>query len=225
MDPAILQSITNETGLSQPFPSEALKSVTYLHVSYARSLNGLSKFPKLEILQLTGCDPVDLSQLGELPELFSLVVNFSNLKDLTGIGERFPRLRRFEAGMNRIEDLTPLLECPNLRRLDIRGNPLSEDSFREIPQKLKSNGVRVSLSEEPDWRMNLELQRHGLPLGFYHAHDGTRLCRTGLAETNLPDLSHPIVSREALAGVLARDPAEVQKLFDRADLMPTTIGP
>lgn len=48
---------------------------------------------------------------------------------------------------------------------------------------------------------------------------------TGLAETDLPNLSHPIVSREVLAGVLARDPDEVQKLFDRADLMPTTIGP
>ncbi|WP_330434220.1 hypothetical protein OIC43_08205 [Streptomyces sp. NBC_00825] len=211
--------------MSQPFSSEVLESVTYLQVSYARSLNSLSEFPGLEILQLIGCDPADLSQLGELPKFFSLVVSFSNLKDLAGMGERFPRLLRLEAGMNRIEDLSPLLECPHLRRLDVRGNPLSEDSFREIPRKLKSNGVRVSLSEEPDWRMDLEPQRHGLPLGFYHAHDGTRLCRPGLAETDLPNLSHPIVSREVLAGVLARDPDEVQKLFDRADLMPTTIGP
>ncbi|MFB6716608.1 hypothetical protein ACFCZY_36185 [Streptomyces sp. NPDC056237] len=211
--------------MSPPFLSEVLNSVTYLHVSYARSLHDLSKFPGLEILQLVGCDPVDLGQLGELPALCSLVVKFSNLTDLAGVGEKFPQLRRFEAGMNRIEDLSPLLECAKLRRLDVRGNPLSEGSYREIAPELLNRGVRVSLSEEADWKMHLELQRHGLPFGFYSAHDGSRLCRTGLAETDRPDLSHPIVSRDVLAGVLARDPGEVQKLFSRADLMPTTLGP
>ncbi|MFD8847814.1 hypothetical protein [Streptomyces sp. NPDC059604] len=225
MDPSIAQAIKNETGQSQPFSLETLESVTYLHVFYARDLFSLSSLPRLEILQLTGCDPVDLSQLGELPKLFTLVVNFSNLKNLAKAVDSFPSLRRFDAGMNRVEDLSPLLLCPKLRHLDVRGNPLSESSYRTIVPQLQRKGIRVSASDAPDWQMTIELHRRGFPYCFYRAHDGTRICRPGLGLTELPDLSHPIVLREDLAKLLEQSPDKVPGLFDRKDLMPTTFGP
>ncbi len=224
MDSSIAQAISQETGQQQPFSIELLQSVTYLHVSYARTLEDLSVCQSLEILQIIGCDPVDLSQLGELPMLATIVVQFSNLENLAGV-EHFPSLRRLTAGMNRIEDLSPLLACPRLRRLDVRGNPLSENSYRILAPQVQEKGVRISVSDELDWKMTLELQRHGLPYCFYKAHDGTRLCRPGLALTDMPDLSHPIVAREELANLLDQNPDEVPKLFDRMDLMPTTLGP
>ncbi|MET9660872.1 leucine-rich repeat domain-containing protein [Streptomyces sp. NPDC006510] len=224
MDPSVAQAISQETGQQQPFSLELLQSVTYLHVSYARTLEDLSACQNLEILQIIGCDPVDLRQLGELPTLATIVAQFSNLENLAGV-EHFPSLRRLTAGMNRIEDLSPLLSCPKLRRLDVRGNPLSENSYRILAPQLQEKGVRVSVSGELDWKMTLELQRRGLPYCFYKAHDGTRLCRPGLALTDMPDLSHPIVAREELANLLDQNPDEVPKLFDRMDLMPTTLGP
>ncbi|MFF8617196.1 hypothetical protein [Streptomyces sp. NPDC015350] len=224
MDPSVAHAISQETGQPQPFSLELLQSVTYLHVSYARTLEDLSACRNLEILQIIGCDPVDVGQLGNLPELATIVVQLSNLESLVGI-ENFPSLSRLTAGMNQIRDLTPLLSCSELRRLDIQGNPLSEFSYRTIVSQLQEKGIRVSVSDEADWKMTIELQRHGFPYCFYKAHDGTRLCRPGLALTDLPDLSHPIVPREELANLLDQSPEEVPKLFDRKDLMPTTFGP
>ncbi|MFB6819710.1 hypothetical protein ACFCV8_34800 [Streptomyces sp. NPDC056347] len=224
MDPSVAQAINQETGQSEPFSLELLQSLTYLEVSYARTLEDLSVCQNLEILQLIGCDPVDISQLGILPELVTLVVQVSNLESLAGV-ENFPSLRRLMAGMNWIEDLSPLLSCPHLRRLDVRGNPLSDSSYRTLVPRIQESGTRVSVSAEPDWQMTLELRRRGFPYSFYKAHDGTRLCRPGLALTDRPDTSHPIVGREELADLLDRHPDEVPGLFERRDLMPTTFGP
>ncbi|MER6606312.1 hypothetical protein ABT282_10460 [Streptomyces sp. NPDC000927] len=224
MDSSVAQAISNETGQQQPFSPEVLQSITYLHISYAHTLDDLAFCHNLEVLQIMGCDPVDLNQLNGLSKLASLVIKCSALKDLSGV-ENLPSLLRFVAGMNRIEDLSPLLQCPELARLDIQGNPLSEHSYRTLAPQLQSKGIRVTVSDEPVWQMNLELQRHGFPFSFYKAHDGTRLCRPGLALTDLPDRSHPIVALEDLSALLSRDPEEVPKLFDRLDLMPTTFGP
>ena len=224
MDSSVARAISNETGQSQPFSSETLQSITYLRVSYARTLEDLTHCHNLEVLQVIGCDPVDLNHLSNLPNLTSLVVKFSSLSDLTGV-ENIPSLLRFVAGMNRIEDLSPLLRCPELARLDIRGNPLSVDSYRTLVAQLQDKDIRVTVSDESVWQMNLELQRHGFPFSFYKAHDGTRLCRPGLALTDLPDRSHPIVALDDLSLLLARNPGEVPNLFDRKDLMPTTFGP
>jgi Leucine-rich repeat (LRR) protein len=224
MDPAVAEAITRETGLSHPLPAETLEEINYLHVSYSRSLVSLSELRGLEILQLIGCDPVDLTQLGTLPEIVTIVAKFSNLESLSGI-EKFPSLTRLTIEMNQIRDLDPLLQCPKLRHLAVQGNPLSETSYREIVPQLQEKGIRVSFSDEPDWRMTIELQRRGFPYCFYKAHDGTRICRPGLALTDLPDLSHPIVSRKELTKLLGQSPEEVPGLFERKDLMPTTFGP
>ncbi|WP_145503809.1 leucine-rich repeat domain-containing protein [Streptomyces sp. CFMR 7] len=224
MDLAIEQAVSRETGQQPPFPDESLRSVTYLHVHYARTLEDLSRFRDLEIVQLVGCDPVDLGRLTHLAELSTIVVEFGSLKDLAGV-QNFPSLRRFSAGMNMIEDLTPLLECPKLRRLDVRGNPLSEHSYRTLAPQLEKKGIHVSLSGESEWRMTLDLRRHGFPYSFYKAHDGTRICRPGLALTGMPDKSHPIVDREELEELLRHQPENIPKLFERDDRIPTTFGP
>ncbi|WP_424862905.1 hypothetical protein [Streptomyces sp. MMS24-I29] len=229
MDEHVALAISNETKCQPPFSSGVLDSVKYLHVSYARSLEGLQSCPNLEILQLIGCEIDSLDPIRNLGALFTLNVRLSSLADLTGV-VRLPELTRINAELNRIEDLEPLLSLPgeSLSYLKVNGNPLSDDSYRRVVPELKKRVRRVFVSDEAHWLVGLELRRRGLPYAVYKAHDGTRLCRPGLEPTglpNLPDQSHPIVSLEEIQDLLKSDTAAITELFSCASRMPTTFGP
>ncbi|MEU8136543.1 hypothetical protein, partial [Streptodolium elevatio] len=85
-------------------------TITELHVRQATSLNGLHNFPSLEVLILTGCDPVSLAALPRMDQLISLTVQDSGLRDLDGI-DRFPNLLVLDVQRNLLQDLGPLSDC------------------------------------------------------------------------------------------------------------------
>ena len=55
---------------------------------------------------------------------------------------RMQKLRVLNCNANLIEDLSPLLDLPDLQRISIRGNPLNEQA-REDARQLVGNGVQV----------------------------------------------------------------------------------
>ena len=60
---------------------------------------------------------------------------------------RLPCLHTLDLSNNQISDITPLVNLPKLRYLDLRGNPpLNDVSINEHVPALQRRGVEVSIS-------------------------------------------------------------------------------
>ncbi|MFE4372656.1 hypothetical protein ACFRMN_31365 [Streptomyces sp. NPDC056835] len=216
VDRAIEEAISRQLGGDGNWSTEQLESLTVLHVSHARELEGLLLCPNLEGLILVGCELTSLRALPLLESLVSLTVEDSSLVDLSGI-ESF-ELYTLRVARNFIRELAPLLNQARLKRADLRGNPLSEQAYTVAIPKLLSRGVDITSSAAREWHLTRRLHDSGLPFSFYRATDGYRLSRPGLSLTERPEADHPIVEPDELERLLANSLGAVEDLFDRGDL-------
>ncbi|MEV6165370.1 hypothetical protein AB0L71_26280 [Streptomyces sp. NPDC052052] len=187
------------------------ETITELHVSHAKSLAGLANFPDLEILILAGCDPVAPKTLPDLGRLLSLRIHDSGLRDIEGM-DKFPGLRILSLPRNRIQDVSPLLNC-NLASLEITGNPLSQDSYEMVLPELMRRGCNVSRSQEREWRASLRIREANIPLSCYRNNGRYYLCSPGLEITGSPDTDHPEIRIDEVEDLLDRDPNVLLELF------------
>ncbi|MFC8535553.1 hypothetical protein ACFUJY_16565 [Streptomyces sp. NPDC057249] len=218
MDPAIAKGV-ELARLHKRLRRDDSDAITELHVTHAKSLAGLEKFPDLEILILAGCDPVVLDALPALEKLLSLRIHDSGLRRLEGIAN-FPSLRLLATPRNLIQDLSPLLEC-DLADLEIDGNPLTRNSYDVAIPELTRRGCNVSRSQEREWRASLRCREEGIPLGCYRSGDDYYLFSPGLEVTESPDTDHPKVEIEEVEDLLAREPGKLLELFrERGGIWP-----
>ncbi|MFH9198945.1 hypothetical protein ACH4KO_16955 [Streptomyces anulatus] len=216
IDPRIAKAVTKRVGHAAPWTDSELEGVTNLHISHARDISGLLRCPKLRILLLIGCDPVEMGSLTSLSSMVSLTVEDSGLHSLEGVQE-LP-LFTLEISFNFLTNLAPAARVKPLKRINVTGNPLSPDSFYQVIPELRSRGIDVTSSGEEEWRITRMLHEAGLPYCYYRDDQGKfRISRPGLALTDRPEVNHPVIAPERLMELVTDQPSEVSELFERPD--------
>ncbi|EFL27845.1 hypothetical protein SSOG_07559 [Streptomyces himastatinicus ATCC 53653] len=212
MEPAIAEAITLEVGHPAPFRDEELDSIMDLVVHHARGSSGLERCKSLRILILSGHGSNKIPDLGGFPALESLTVSDSDVRDI-GAVRTAPSLLVLSVERNLVADISPTLECARLTLLDVRGNPLSDMSYREVIPELRDKGVDVQASEEREWALTRALHAAGLPFSYYQYGDHHRLSRPGLTRTDTPEGGHIKITPQELEHLLVTSPSDIEALF------------
>ena len=130
----------------------ALSGLTYLQqlslwgnqISDVRALSGLKR---LEILSLFDNQIPDVSALSGLRQLRVLSLSRNQISDLSPLAG-LSNLEKLHLDDNLITDISPLVENLGIGRgdrVDLWGNPLSEEAFNVQVGALRERGVEVSL--------------------------------------------------------------------------------
>ncbi|MEV1008860.1 hypothetical protein [Streptomyces sp. NPDC049881] len=223
-DARILHAVGKELSSSPPFEAAEVRGITYLKVRHARTYEGVSECSGLQILLLVGSGSHELPLLEPLDRLTRLVISDSALRTVKGVGD-CPSIRDLEIARNFLQDLSPLLACPHLRRVDVTGNPLSRASYEEVIPELTRRGVKVSAPTLQERDLMLRMQAIGLPFAYYQLGGSYRLCRPGLELTDMPEADHIKMSPQDVQDLLDHDPDSLRSIFRRTDLIPTLDSP
>lgn len=214
LDPQIEQAVRRKLQKDPPFSDNDLAQLDALAVLFPRSLADLTRFPKLEALLVIGYGGRDLAPLSNHPQLSTLSVRFSALRDVSAVST-LPMIRRLKLPLNAIEDITVLRSgLPKLREVDLTGNPLSEESYRQVVPELRQKAKEtVTVSGEREWQITRKLYAAGVPFDYFQEGDTYLLCRPGLAFTDKPSAGHAEIAPDELEAVLQRGAEEVYRLF------------
>ncbi|MEH0573805.1 MULTISPECIES: hypothetical protein [Streptomyces] len=216
LEPQVEEAVQRRLQRNPPYSDDDLAQLDTLAVLFPRDLGDLARFPMLKTLRVVGYPGRDLAALAGHPQLASLSVRFSALADVSAV-QTLPMIRRLKLPLNAIEDISALRSgLPKLREVDLTGNPLSEESYRELVPELRQR-VRetVTVSEEREWQITRKLYAAGVPFDYFRQGNTYLLCRPGLEFTDKPNASHAEIGPDELEAVLQRGPEEVHKLFAR----------
>lgn len=220
-DPRLTKELALTIGKSAPFTDEDLAGVSQLHVMYATDLAGIEQLTGLVLLTLTGCDPVPTGRLAALPALDSLNVRDSGLREVDGL-QALP-LIGLDLSRDLVVDMTPALDMLGLVRVNVIGNPLSEESYKRVLPALRERDVRVRCSDPEDWRRCVRMREAGLPFGCYRDGGKLRLNSPGLSHATAPNVGHPVMTDDEVDRILATDPEQLYGVWARRD-DPATLG-
>ncbi|MFI0723804.1 hypothetical protein [Streptomyces sp. NPDC021224] len=214
LEPQIERAVQRRLKRNPPFGDADIAQIEALAVLFPRDLGDLARFPMLRTLNVIGYGGRDLSVLAGHPRLASLSMRFSALADVSAV-PTLPSIRRLKIPLNAIEDISPLRSgSTKLREVDLVGNPLLEESYREVVPELRQQATEtVNVSEEREWKITRKLYAIGLPFDYFRQGDTYLLCRPGLEFTNTPDAGHLEIAPADLEEVLQRGPEEVRRLF------------
>ena len=144
-----------------------------LHVLIAEALAGRStyvdspvsegKLPRLYTLRAFGSGVSDITGLEKARNLVELFLGSNTVSDIAALSD-LPNLNRIDLSDNRITDIEPLVRTPGLGaggRVNLNGNPLSEESLNAHVPALLERGVVVTVN-----RLRLPVVAGGEALGF-----------------------------------------------------------
>ncbi|MEU1348334.1 hypothetical protein [Streptomyces sp. NPDC005795] len=215
-DPQIARAISLET--------LGVTDISYLKVRHARTYNGLEECRALRFLILVGCSTSMLPPLDTHRSLVQLGVSDSDVRTVDGI-EVAQGLHTVDLPRNFIEDLSPLLGCPQLQSLDVRGNPLSDATYRDALPELRRRGVNLVVPAIQERDLMLRMRSIGFPYSYYQMGDSHRLSRPGLSLTDMPEADHIKIGPDELSRMVTDDHEALAGIFERKDLVPTLANP
>lgn len=125
--------------------------ILHLRGNRIRDLSPLSGLTNLEELHVNVNQISDLSPLSGLTNLCHLDAHNNQISDLSSLSD-LTDLEILKLFNNQISDLSPLLGLGRLTRLDVRGNPLNEESYCAHLQMIDDNNSRVWVSYLPNHR-------------------------------------------------------------------------
>ncbi len=215
-----------------PFSEDELREVSSLHAGFgARSLADLVYVPNLSRLYLNWSCIDDYSGVTAIGRTLEwLEINCSTVTNLEFLRE-CPNLRVLELRFNHIEDISPLLEHENLENLsiDIRGNPLTTQSFYDILPALVERAGRFRSIDEECWKLQRRMWEagHRASYGSMRGHEmvvQSLACRLGEKvrfEIRPSDLERELSAKCADVEVIARKywtpPYSRESCTDRGD--------
>ncbi|WP_162890070.1 leucine-rich repeat domain-containing protein [Streptomyces olivoreticuli] len=220
-DPQIARAVSLEVD-SQKSPGAA--DISYLKVRHARAYAGLEECRALRFLILVGCGASTIPPLEPHRSLIQLAVSDSDLRTVGGI-EVAQELHTLDLPRNFIEDLSPLLGCPQLQSLDVRGNPLSDETYRDVLPELQRRGVKMVVPTVQERDLMVRMRSISLPYSYYRMEESYRLSRPGLGLTDMPEADHIKIGPDELSRLVAADREALASIFERKDLMPTLRNP
>ncbi|MFD4218642.1 leucine-rich repeat domain-containing protein [Streptomyces griseus] len=215
MDPAVAKAIERKLGHVPKRGSSALHELTTLTVSRAYGIDGIECCERLEIFILAGCEIQSVPEVQSLRQLRTFAVADSALENVEGLAGLHVDTVHLER--NRVADISPLLDCPDLIDVELAGNPLSLHSYKQVIPELTKRGCRVATPGDREHQLMLMLNEQNLPFSYYKSRDGYRLCRPGLSFTGSPEVNHPVVEPDELERMLRTDPALVVGMFSTTD--------
>lgn len=213
-EPQFERAVQRRLRRNPPFSDDDLAHIEALALLFPRDLSDVVHFPMLRTLNVIGYGGRDLAALADHSRLASLSLRFSALADVSAV-PTMPMISRLKLPLNAIQDATALLSgLPELREVDLTGNPLSEESYHEVVPALRQR-VResVAVSEEREWQITRKLHAAGIPFDYFRQDDTYLLCRPGLEFTDTPDAGHARIEPADLEAMLQRDPKEIHELF------------
>src|SRR5690554_2246112 len=142
-----------------PYFPEELTEITKVIVEYEEIWIPFKNLSSVDRLYIKASWLDALTPFTSMKHLRLLEVEQSILRDISDI-EMLESLDTFNVPFNFIEDVSALLELPNLYWINLRGNPLSEESYYEIVPQLREKGVRPQVDDEDTWRLCREIHRH-----------------------------------------------------------------
>ncbi|MFD9869124.1 hypothetical protein ACFXI8_26750 [Streptomyces niveus] len=199
-------------------------NISHLTVRHARGYIGLEKCRGLKFLVLVGCADSGIPSLKYHPSLAQFSVTDSAVRDIGGV-EVGRKIYRMDLSRNFLEDLSPLLECPRLRSVDVSGNPLSDTAYHDVLPELDRRGVNVLAPTLQQRDLMLRMRSVGLPFAYYRMGDSYRLSRPGLDLTDMPEADHIKIGPGELSRLIESEHETLAAIFERRDLIPTWENP
>src|SRR5690554_675947 len=141
-----------------PYEPDELVDIKKVLVRYEKTWQPYGNFVSLDWLSIEQGLLDSLMPFLPLKHLRTLTIKQSTLANIAGIGE-LTKLHKVNFAFNLIKDISPLLDLPELYWLDLRGNPLSENSYYEIVPQLLNNEVHPDVDDEETWRLCCEIHR------------------------------------------------------------------
>ena len=129
----------------------------YLTDNFISDISSLAAQPELAELQLSGNRVASLEALSEV-ELRYLHVEDNEVADLSPLN--FGELRELLARNNKVRDLSPLLDGEQLLIVDVRRNPLADESL-DILDTLRERRVTVLAGETVPYFPSAGARREG----------------------------------------------------------------
>lgn len=159
-------------------------------------LSGIEHCSDLEVINLYHNKVSDLTPISNLTKLRELDLSFNQIEDLMPLAE-LPDLERIDLSGNRISDISVLAVNPGLGEgdeIDLRGNPLSRDTYKNIIPILESKGVNLLYDAKKIYFVdpNLEAvmrEALGEPDGPIYDFDLMELEKLYAAQRDITDLN------------------------------------
>jgi hypothetical protein len=156
----------------QATPEECGLITDPLYIRGARDLEGIEHFTNVESVELLGCDLGALDAFTTMPKLRMLRVLCTSVTDISAL-RRCERLVEVELNFTLVEDISPLLEVPNLHWVRLFGNPLSIDSYDRVLPRLQERVVDawrkppiVEVSPRKEWQIARKIKDARLAIAF-----------------------------------------------------------
>ncbi len=168
-DPVIGSKVQRYIGHGSPFSKKELSSITgSFHVDLVEKLEvGLHYLDNVTWLWLERACFDELSGLYELPDWARIKLTKTNLSDLDWVRSH-ENLESLDLNYGFIEDISPLLELPNLKGVGLEGNPLSEESYYEVLPKLEERVNTLDYSEEDVWKLQRRMWEAGHRASYHY---------------------------------------------------------
>ncbi|MHC5598383.1 MAG: hypothetical protein ACYTXC_20995 [Nostoc sp.] len=222
-DPGLNQGLETALGHPAPFTLDELQSLKgSLSICQSADISLLRHCRNLEQIEIHASNLSNLNTLANLEKLTKLRVTCSPIEDIAAIAT-CTALEVIEIMFTFIEDLSPLMTLPSLKRGSLIGNPWNETSYHELrPQLLKSPTERsqkppaIEFSDVDEWEKTCELRSRG-QYGCFALHEGRSvLVRPGIPSIPNLDCDFLLISPGALASEMRHSEFSVDELFAEA---------
>jgi len=130
-------------------PLAGLTGLTRLNINRldVADISALAGLTGLMDIRARGNQIVDLSPLANLTGLAGLLLDGNRIVDLSPVAS-LTLLDRLTVVGNLIEDISPLLDLPELNDVDLRNNPLTQESMDVHGPALEAGGVIVRIHDD-----------------------------------------------------------------------------
>ena len=222
MDPTLIDALQRAVGHGPPYSDDELQDVTVMDLAHARTITGIERCVSLEALSLVGCDVGDYAPLASLATIRTVRIECCDLAALDWLEPAQPWILELRA--NRIVDCQLLAEKPSLQHVDLRGNPLSDESYRLAEAGFGLPFVSVLVDDEETWRLCREL--HASSTATYYQEAGDYwLGFTGLGVVQAPEAAHARIAPAELRAALDEETPVLEIYRSRAPGFTPAHGP
>ena len=212
-----------ELGKLGPYTAEEVSSVDPVSLKYASGdLSFLRHWKDGFVLGISCSELTDISWWPTSETLGHVGLQTCPVRDISPL-TRCPNITTFELAHTLVEDLRPLLTYEYLDKVNVRGCPLSEESFFEILPELKEKPRRhlakpphVWHCDEEAWRLSVELRDRGLRAVYTENQRHEKMViAPGLLANDTPDLYAYRLTPDELRAVLDAQEWELKPFMAR----------
>lgn len=216
-DSAVEEFLIKRFDHQPPFSEKELSQIEELVLDSVHSLEDLSNFPNVTFLFIENSSLVTLDGLAHLSKLDWIQINRTTLHDISALAG-MSGFGRIDLQYNLIENLSPLVTVKEVRRVMLRGNPLSIESYEEVVPRLREGGIDVQISSPESWELTRHLNEKGIQASFESLKTSSRLyCLTSafIEKLDGPEHRFAVIEPDTLRQELEAGVDSCEELFER----------